>query len=251
MTSIKNRLKELKLVACAESIDIRNEEALRNNLSYCQFLDKLLEDELAFRNARAYDRRMKDSELEPSKTIENYDFSFQPGLQETEIADLASCNFISEKKNIIMIGKPGTGKTHLANAMGVKAINRGFSVMFIHANRLIEKLVVDKGEPSYYKMKRRLSKVDLLILDEFGFKALPPEGIADFYDIVNNRNEKGSIIITSNRGFKQWGDVFGDLVICGATIDRLLHKAALIKIEGESYRIKDFQRHKSTSSTGN
>lgn len=251
MIAIKKRLKELKLNACAESLDIRNEEALRDNLSYCQFLELLLEDEFASRNASAYDRRMKGSDLDPSKTIESYDFNFQPDIKQTEIMDLSSCNFIMESKNIIMLGKPGTGKTHLANAMGLKAIKRGFSVMFIHTNKLIEKLVISKGEASYFKLKRRLSKVDLLILDEFGFKMLPTGGVDDFYDIVNNRNERRSTIITTNRGFKEWGDIFGDMVICSAIIDRLLHKAAIIKITGDSYRIKDFQKQKSSPATGN
>ena len=173
--------------------------------------------------------------------MEDYDFSYQPELDKKQIYDLASCRFIKLKKNIIFMGKPGTGKTHLANAIGLEALKQNYKVIFMHLNELIEKLFSAKGDGTYLYNIRNLLNADLLIIDEIGFKKIPQNGLDDFFEIIRRRYENGSIIITTNRNFEDWGKIFGDQVLASAIIDRIVHHAHIVKIKGESYRIKNYK----------
>jgi DNA replication protein DnaC len=231
------------------SLEERNRYALENKISYLDFLGLLLDDEVASRQGNAYRKRLAQSKLNQQKRLDNYDFTYQPELDKKKLMDLSACRFIHEKQNILFMGNPGVGKTHLANAIGLEALKKGHNVLFIHANALIEQLHRSKADGKYHNMLTKISKVDLLIMDEVGFKKFPQNGIDDFFEIIRLRYETGAIIITTNRNFEDWGILFGDTVMASAIIDRIVHHAQIIKITGESYRIKGLQSSLSSGGT--
>jgi len=241
MNELKSKLKDLKLAGITKSIENRNRFALENKISYIEFLELIIEDEYANRLANSYQKRFSKAKLNLQKTIDNYDFSFQPQLDKKLISELSACRFINEKKNIILMGKPGVGKTHLANALGLEAIKQGYKVIFSHVNDMIEKLYQSKADGTYWNMQKNYLNCDLLILDELGFKKIPPLGLDDFFEIIRRRYETGSMIITTNRSFEDWGQIFGDMVLASAIIDRVVHYSHIIKINGESFRIKNYK----------
>lgn len=242
MEALKSKLRGLKLAGAVKTLETRNKYALENNIPYLEFLEMLIEDECANRLANSYQKRFSKSKLNPGKSIEEYDFKYQPELDKKLIHELASCRFINQNKNVVLMGKPGVGKTHLANGFGLEAIKQGYKASFVHVNELIEKLSISRADGSYTYTLNQFLNTDLLILDEIGFKKLPAAGLDDFFEIIRKRYEKGSIIITTNRSFEDWGNVFGDNVLASAIIDRLVHHAYIIKIKGDSYRIKDYDK---------
>ena len=240
MENLTQKLKYLRLSAIGRTLQTRNDYALEHKLSYVEFLELLIEDECTNRKANAYRQRLAKSKLSEQKTLENYQFSFQPELDKRLIQDLSACRFIDQKKNIIFMGKPGVGKTHLANAIGLAALNQGYSVIFAHANSLIEKIHTARADRSHQRILTGLKNADLLIIDELGFRKIPQHGIDDFFEIIRTRYEQKPIIFTSNRNFEEWGGIVGDDVLANAIIDRIVHHAYIFKITGESYRVKDF-----------
>jgi DNA replication protein DnaC len=241
MNELKSKLRNLKLAGVIKSLENRNNYALENKLSYIEFLELIVEDEYANRMANSYHKRFSKAKLNLQKTYDNYDFAYQPELDKKLIADLISCRFINEKKNIILMGKPGTGKTHLANALGLEAVKQGKKVIFSHVNDMIEKLYTSKADGTYLSVQRTYLSAELLILDELGFKKIPSSGLDEFFEIIRQRYETGSMIITTNRNFEDWGQIFGDMVLASAIIDRVVHHSYIIKINGDSYRIKNFK----------
>jgi DNA replication protein DnaC len=244
MKEILKRLSNFKLSGMAKTLESRNEYAIENKLSYLDFLELLLEDEMVNRQSNSFKKRFAKSKLDSYKTISAYDFSYQPKLNRKEIMDIVSCRFITEKKNIIFMGNPGVGKTHLANAIGLEALKKGYKVLFTHANDMVLNLVSSKGDGSYFNTIKQFLSVDLLIVDEVGFKKIPINHVDEFFEIVRQRYENGSIIITTNRPFEEWGNIFGDAVLASAIIDRLVHHSHIFRITGESYRIKDLKSRK-------
>jgi len=238
MEAIREKMKILRLSGANASLESRNRYALDNKCSYLEFLEMLLEDECVRRKSNGFERKLKASRLDPSKTLDVFDFRFQPDIDKRQIQELASCRFINDRQNVIFMGKPGVGKTHLANAIGLSALHQGHEVMLVHANTLIDDLYRYKADGRYQAALRKYKRLDLLIFDELGFKRIPRNGLDDFFDVIRSRYETGSIIITTNRTFEDWGSLFEDPVMASAIIDRLVHHAQIIKIAGNSYRIK-------------
>jgi len=240
MEALEQKLKHLRLSAITRTLEERNKYALEHKISYMEFLELLLEDECARRKDGAYRQRLSKSKLSEQKTIDNYDFKQQPDLDKRLVQELAACRFIDQHQNIIFLGKPGVGKTHLANAIGIAALRQGYKVLFTHANSLLDQLHQSRGDGSYPRLMKTLLDTDLLIIDEIGFRKIPEQSTDDFFEIIRTRYENKSIILTSNRNFEDWAQILGDAVLASAIIDRIIHHAHIFKITGESYRVKDF-----------
>jgi DNA replication protein DnaC len=239
MEALKTQLRMLKLSSMVDGLEMRNKHALENQISYLEFLELLVEDEFVRRQSNGYQTRLRDSKLHSQKVLDAYDFSFQPELDKRMIYELASCRFMDQKNNIVFMGKPGVGKTHLAHAIGLEAIKRGKRVLFVHTNEMMERLYSSRADGSYRYTIQKYLKPDLLILDELGFKKMPQYGMDDFFEIIRHRYETGSLIITTNRNFEDWGALFGDKVMASAIIDRIVHHAVIVKVTGTSYRVKN------------
>lgn len=237
MQHLESSLKLLRLHGMRTSLPERLRYALDQKLSYPDFLQLLLEDELAARNGTGYQRRLKQSRLQPHKRLDTYEFWRQPQLDTALISELATTRFISNKQNIVLMGKPGVGKTHLANALGLKAIEQGFKVLFIHANELTDELQRSRATETYHRVHKKLTGYDLLVIDELGFRSFSAKGTDDFFEVIRRRYECRSTIVTTNRDFQGWEAMLGDAVIASAIIDRLVHHGHVIKILGDSYRL--------------
>lgn len=187
MEAIKAQMKAMKLRSMAENLELRNRYAIENHTTYLEFLEMLVEDEYSSRQASAYQARLRESRINSQKVLDSYDFSYQPQLDKRMVFDLASCRFIEQNHNIVFLGKPGVGKTHLANAIGLAAIKKGKKVLFVHASELIEKLYASRADGSYQRTVLRYMKADLLIIDELGFKRMPQHGCDDFFEIIRRR----------------------------------------------------------------
>lgn len=238
MNEIQKHLRAFKLSGMVSALDLRIKQAQEDSLGYAEFLGMLLEDEV---NRRSDNRRNKlyhRAKLPFEKGIEDFDFIFQPSIKKQEILEFATCRFIEKRANLIFIGQPGTGKTHLSIALALEALGRGKRVLFTTVWDMINTLQQSRADYSYQKKMQAYLKPDLLILDELGYRSMAEATVEDFFEIVSKRYEKGSIIITSNRPIHQWDSVFIDKTLTTAVVDRLMHHCSVVEIKGESYRFK-------------
>ncbi len=238
VSAIEKKLKEFRLSGIADILEVRIKQATDEDLGYTEFLGLLLEDET---NKRSENRRIKlyrGSHLPYEKGIEDFDFTFQPSLKKQEILELATLKFVEKKANILFLGQPGTGKTHLSVAIALQALGRNKTVLFTSVWDMISQLQQSRADYSYYKKLQIYLKPDVLILDELGYRSMAEKTVEDFFDIVSKRYEKGSIIITSNRAVNEWDKVFIDKTLTTALVDRFLHHCSVIEIKGESYRFR-------------
>lgn len=232
------KLKNLKLSGVVKNIDMRTEQAIKDNLSYMEFVELLVNDEVLNRQNNANIKRISKAKFPQHKSLEEYNFNYQPTVNKRFIYNLGTCEFIRKKENIAFIGPPGTGKTHLAIALGIKAIAQGYNVLFTTVNQMLEELYMSRADNSFNSKMKKYIAPDLLILDELGLKKLTPNNVDDFYEIISKRYENGSIIITSNKAFDEWGRIFYDPVLATAILDRFIHHCHFVVIRGESYRMK-------------
>ena len=229
---LQENLSRLKLSQAAEVLDTVVKEAEKDKSSYLTFLDHLLEEEVAAKEKRRIQTAMKTAGLPVAKTIEEYDFSFHPNLNKKEVMALFDLSFISKRENVIFLGPPGVGKTHLAISLAIKACYHGFKVYFTTMGTLIRKL-----KESQSKGKAYLTS-SLVVVDEVGYLPIDTQEAYLFFQFVSYRYEKSSTIITSNKSFGDWQELFGDPVIATAVLDRLLHHCKVINIKGHSYRLR-------------
>jgi DNA replication protein DnaC len=239
---LKSRLKSFKLSGIYSTVDERLSFAKDKALSYQEFLELLLEDEENNRRENSYKKRYSRAKLPYQKRIEDFDFSFQPDMDRRTVNDFATCQFIKERKNIIFIGKPGVGKSHISVGIAIKALLKGHSVLFAQVSEMLQALHQSKADNSYYKKLNYYIKPDLVILDELGFKKIPSYSADDFFEVISKRYEKGSIIITTNKNFEEWGNIFADNILASAIIDRIVHHSTVLKVNGDSYRTKDIKK---------
>lgn len=246
MNTVIAKLREYKLAGMATTIEERISYANNSSLSYQQFLELLFEDEDNNRRENNYNKRYKGAKLPAYKTIEGFDFNFQPSINQKQLNDFATCSYLQKKQNLIFIGNPGTGKSHLAIALAVKALARNYKVLFTSVAEMLYQLHISKADNSYYKKLNEYLSPDLLVLDELGFKKLPEYSADDFFEVIAKRYERASCIVTTNKSFEQWEDIFGDNILSSAILDRLVHYSAVIKINGASYRAKNIKDNKKT-----
>lgn len=230
---LQDNLMRLKLSRAAEVLDTVAEQAKENKSSYFSFLDHLLEEEVAAKEKRRIQTAMKTAGLPGAKTIEQYDFSFHPQLDKKEVMELFDLSFVAGKENVIFLGPPGVGKTHLAISLAIKACHHGFKVYFTTMDTLIKKL-----KEGATRQKAYLSS-SLVVVDEVGYLPVTTEEAYLFFQFVSHRYERNSTIITSNKSFGDWQELFGDPVIATAILDRLLHHSRVVNIKGHSYRLKE------------
>lgn len=235
-------LKQLRLSGILESLELRNRAAVDGKLSYVEFLAQLCEDEVARRAQAKLKMRLRRAAFDPQKTIETFDFAATPKLNQKELIDLATCRFLERKQNVFFVGPAGVGKSHLAQSLGHEACRRGYDVVFLTAARALALLNAGRADGSYERRLQSLLRPDLLILDDFGLKPLRPPAPEDMYEVIAGRYERGSIVITSNRAFPEWPDLFSEPLLASAALDRLGHDAHQIVITGDSYRTRATKR---------
>ena len=236
------QLKRLRLSGVLETLEVRNQQAIEEKWSYVDFLARLLQDEVERRGQKQLALRLRRSGLNTSKTLESFDFNFNPGINRQQVNDLATGLFIQQKRNVLICGPTGTGKSHLAQALGHAACRRGYDALFTTAYKMLAYINGGRADGTQERRLKSYLKPDLLLIDDFGLKPLQPPAPEDLYDIINERYEQGSILLTSNRAPTEWYDLFGDPLLASAGLDRLAHDANVLFLQGESYRAQGRKR---------
>jgi DNA replication protein DnaC len=233
------KIKRLNLAGMTQTVDMRVQQAIKESLSYVEFLELLINDEHMNRGRNRRNELTRKARFPQHKTIEEFNFSWQPSLKRQEIYGFGTCEFIRKRENIAFIGLPGTGKTHLSIAVGGKAIEQGYSVMFATLSDMMEELYFSRADNSFRQKLKKYTQPDLLIIDEFGLKKLNQTSVDDLYEVISKRYEINSTIITSNKEFSEWGGILFDPVLASAILDRFVHHCNFVTIDGDSYRMKE------------
>jgi DNA replication protein DnaC len=239
---LNKKMEKLRLSGMQLTLEQRLKTAQNERWSYSMLLDTLLTDEVERRSHTQLIKRLSKSMLNQEKTLETFDFSFNSKVHPATIRELACCKFISEFRNIFLIGPSGVGKNHLAHALGHEACRRGIDVLFYRTHKLFEWINSGRGDGSYKRKMDHIIKIPLLILDDLGLQSMPQAHQEDFYEIVCERYERRPLIITSNRDMSEWASIFTNPLIGSAAMDRLVHRANEIVIDGGSYRLDQFKK---------
>jgi len=236
---IGEHLTKLRLFKSRERYEALLQEAATREMSYSDFLDSLLTEEVESKTAKNITMRTHLARFPFVKSIEVFDFSYQPSLDRKQIQSLSNCHYIEHGENVVILGPPGVGKTHLAVGLGLKAIEKGYRVLFTTAAGMIATLSKALNEGRLEDKMKVFTVPRLLVIDEIGYLPIDRQGANLFFQLISRRYERGPMILTSNQSFGSWGDVFGDRVIATAILDRLLHHSVTINIRGNSYRLKE------------
>jgi DNA replication protein DnaC len=229
-------LTKLRLSGILQTLDVRSRQAIDGQWSYTEFLARLLEDEVERRAQKQLQLRVRRSTANSTKTLETFDFSFNPAISRQQVLQLATCEFVRQRRNVLICGPTGTGKSHLAQALAHEAMRQGYDVLFVNAHKMLQHIHGGRADGSLERRLQTYLRPDLLVLDDFGLKLLQPPAPSDLYDIIDSRYERGSIILTSNRAPSEWPDVFLDPLLASAGLDRLGDRAEVLVITGTSYR---------------
>lgn len=238
-TYIQEMLKTFKLVDIRDTYEEEIQKAIKQNLGYKEFLLNLIRIEEQGKKSRLVSRNIETAGFERYQTFENYDYTFHDHRYTQKLKDLETLDFLYKSQNVVLIGPPGVGKSHIATALGINACKEGFKVLFINAAELMDTLIKALDEGIIEKELKKLYKVDLLIIDELGYINMNKEKESLFFQLIRQRYEKKSLVITTNLPFKRWNEVFTSQVAATAILDRLLHHSHVISITGDSYRVKD------------
>lgn len=236
--ALRTALKQLRLSGLLDSLEVRLQEAAGNGLNHTEFLELVLQDELAVRADRQLQRRLQAAQFRELKPLENFDWSFNPSIKRKQIYDLASGRFIREARDLLFLGPPGVGKSFLVQAVGYQAVKAGFVVLYRSIFDLIRDFLRDEALGGEDKVLAKYLKPDLLIVDDMGMKQLPKRSGEYLFEIIMRRYETRSTVMTSNRPLEDWGKLLGDVPSATAILDRFLHHAEIITITGKSYRLR-------------
>jgi len=231
------KLKSLRLSGILETLDVRNRQAIDDKISYVEFLERLLEDEVERRAQKQLEMRMRRASFCADKSLEKFDWSFNPSVNRQQVLDLAICRWIDRKEVVLIVGPSGVGKSHIAQALGQEACRRGYNVLFTSVSKMLSHVNGGRADGTHGRRLAGYIRPELLILDDFGLKTLRGNEQEDLYEVINERYERSSLMLTSNRDYQEWPDVFADNpLLASAALDRLAHRAHLITITGASYR---------------
>jgi DNA replication protein DnaC len=236
--TLKQHIQNLHLSGLLSSLELRLQEAEANRLPYAQFLELLLQDEINVRHQRMLARRRKSADFREQRSLENFDFGFNPSINRAQIYELAACQFVRQHRDVLLVGPPGVGKSHLVQAIGLEVLKAGFVVLYRSIFDLVRELLTQETLAGEARLLNKYLKPDLLIIDDMGLKILPSKSGEILLEIIMRRYENRSTMMTSNRPIEEWGKLLSDVPAAGAILDRLLHHAEIIPITGRSYRLQ-------------